>query len=103
MIAIAVGPLVEPDDLSFCPRRRAARCGAVAHPKRGIGVTNAIAEGGRDLPHGAPDFQAAVRLAQRNGFLDRLAPCADIFEPHGARVAVAEDRLDVLPATEPIF
>src|SRR5207249_3915579 len=50
-----------------------------------------------------PDFQTPVRLAQRYRFLDHLAPRAQIFEGHGAWIAVGEHRLDAFPSTPPIL
>jgi len=47
--------------------------GPVPHccaPERRVRVTHAVAEGGGNLPQRAPDFQAAVRFPEGDGFLD---------------------------------
>ena len=103
VIAHAPRALADADHLALGPLEVATRRGAVAHAERRVSVAHAIAERGRNLPQRPPDFQAAVRLAKRHRFLDRLAPCGDILERDGARIAVAEDRFDALPAPPPIL
>src|SRR5262245_5700007 len=44
-----------------------------------------------------------MRLAKRHRFFDRLPPCGEILEADGARIAVAKDRFDALPAAPPIL
>src|SRR5262249_39535799 len=103
LIAIAEGTLIEPHDFALSPRRRAPRRCPVAHAERWISIANAIAERGADLPHGAPDFQTAVRLAQRHGFLHHLTPRAYVLERHRSEVDIAEHRLDLFPRAPPVL
>src|SRR5262245_38397342 len=103
MIAIAECALVEARYLALRPRCRAPRRGAIAHAERGVGVAHAVAERCGDLPHSAPDFQAAVSLAQRDCFFDGPTPRADVLKRDCPQVDVTEHGLDLLPNTPPIF
>jgi hypothetical protein len=103
VIAVAPCALEQARDFALAPRcRPSLRC-AVAHAEGWIRISYAIAECGRNFPQSPPDLHAAVGLAKRDSFLDRLAPCADIFEAHCARIAVAEHRLEPTPHAPPVL
>src|SRR5205809_6823854 len=103
MITTAKGALVEAHHLALCPRLRATMGRPITHPEARISIAHAIAECGGDFPEGAPDLQATMSLPKRYCFLDRLAPGANVLKRNGSRIDIAKHRLDLLPASPPVF
>jgi hypothetical protein len=73
-----------------------------AHCAKGAAVRE-HAHGGEHLPESTPDLDTPVRLAQAHACFNVLAEGGDGRQIDGARIHVAEDRLDAHPCPEPFF
>src|ERR1700730_6532817 len=103
MIPVTPCTLEQPHHFALGPCLGATRGGAVAHAARRISIADAVAERSSDPPQRAPDLDATVRLAQRHSRFDLAAPRIDILKRDGARIAIAEHRLDPFPSAPPIL